>query len=117
MTDVKNSDDFTDYTGEVQVATVLRITDRYNGESQSEVGTVTDVPFRFAASCASTPSSAAGSTCSILTTADALTADTLREGKRTIWELGKVELYDGGPDGDVETADNTLFAVQGLFTP
>ena len=34
-----------------------------------------------------------------------------------MWELGAVEVYDGGPDGDAETADNTVFAVQGVFVP
>ena len=33
-------------------------------------------------------------------------------------ELGPLQVWDGGADGDGETvADNTLFAVQGLFVP
>jgi hypothetical protein len=40
-----------------------------------------------------------------------------RESKRSNWQLGKLQIFDGGPDGDAETADNTLFAVQGLFVP
>jgi hypothetical protein len=40
------------------------------------------------------------------------------EGKRTIWGLDQVQVYDGGADGDADTpGDNTLFAVQGLFAP
>ena len=40
------------------------------------------------------------------------------EGKRAVWQIGQVRFYDGGPDGDADTtADNTLFAVQGLFVP
>jgi hypothetical protein len=27
------------------------------------------------------------------------------------------QVYDGGPDGDTATADNTVFARQGLFVP
>lgn len=117
ITDVRNASDFTDYTGEVQAAIVLRITDRYNGASGTEAATVMDLPLRFTVPCVATPLTSVGSTCSVTTTADSLTADTVREGKRTIWELGQAELYDGGPDGDVDTANNTLFAVQGLFTP
>ena len=40
-----------------------------------------------------------------------------REGKRAIWELSQVQVFDGGADGDADTADNTLFAVQGTFAP
>jgi hypothetical protein len=45
-------------------------------------------------------------------------AGAVREGKRAIWGLGRVEVYDGGADGVASTTgDNTLFAHQGLFTP
>jgi hypothetical protein len=37
---------------------------------------------------------------------------------RAIWELSKTRVFDGGADGDADTAgDNTLFAVQGVFIP
>ena len=39
------------------------------------------------------------------------------EGKRAIWQIGQVQVYDGGSDGLVSTAPNTLFATQGLFVP
>ena len=32
-------------------------------------------------------------------------------------ELGTIQLLDGGPDGDGDTADNSLFATQGVFVP
>ncbi len=35
----------------------------------------------------------------------------------TIWQLGDVEVYDGGADGDVDTTPNTLFMRQGVFAP
>jgi hypothetical protein len=42
----------------------------------------------------------------------------VQEGKRTVWGLGQVQVFDGGADGDADTAgDNTLFAVQGLYAP
>ena len=44
-------------------------------------------------------------------------AGVVREGRRSIWEIGQVQVFDGGADGDADTADNTLFAVQGTFTP
>jgi hypothetical protein len=48
---------------------------------------------------------------------DGLMSEVAREGKRSIWELGRVELFDGGADGVAATPGNSLFAVQGLFTP
>jgi hypothetical protein len=39
------------------------------------------------------------------------------ETKRTIWQMGDVELRDGGPDGVASTQDNTRFARQGIFVP
>ena len=39
------------------------------------------------------------------------------ETKRTIWQMGDVELRDGGADGVASTQDNTLFARQGIFVP
>ena len=39
------------------------------------------------------------------------------EGARTVWELGQVEVRDGGADGDVFSEPNTTFAVQGVFVP
>jgi hypothetical protein len=42
----------------------------------------------------------------------------VQAGKRTIWQIGQVEMLDGGSDGDVDTAGgNTMFARQGLFVP
>ena len=39
-------------------------------------------------------------------------------GKRAIWELGQVGVYDGGADADADTpGDNTLFMTQGIFVP
>ena len=60
----------------------------------------------------------AGSTCSVRTTANTLVPGAVQEGKRTIWALGQVKLYDGGADNDGSTTgDNALFEVQGLFFP
>ena len=39
-------------------------------------------------------------------------------GNRAIWELGEIDVFDGGPDGQAATTSgNTLFAQQGLFVP
>jgi hypothetical protein len=67
--------------------------------------------------CTATSLSSVGSTCAAATTADAVTPGAVLEGRRAIWALGQVKVFDGGPDGVVSTADNTLFAVQGVFVP
>jgi hypothetical protein len=120
ITDVRQKTTLLDYTGELEARMTLRITDRWNGLCSGcpQPGTATDVPFRFAVPCATTPSGSVGSTCSVTTTANAVLPGTVRESKRSVWQLGQFELYDGGPDGDADTpAGNTLFAVQGLFAP
>ena len=42
----------------------------------------------------------------------------VRENMRTTWQLGQVQVYDGGSDGLASTTeDNTLFETQGVFVP
>ena len=104
-----------DYSGQVQARTGLRITDRYNGPS--EVGTGQDTSFGVTVPCTGTASTGVGSTCSIDTTADAVLPGVVKEIRRSIWQLGQVQVFDGGADGVVSTNPNTLFAVQGVFVP
>jgi hypothetical protein len=79
---------------------------------------VTDSLLRFPISCAETASTTIGGQCNVLTTADSIMPGLTREGKRSIWELSSLKIYDGGADGDADTVgDNTLFEVQGFFTP
>jgi hypothetical protein len=110
-----NAADGADYTGQVQVKTGLRITDRYNGPS--EVGTVQDTTFAVTVPCTSSGSTSIGSTCSVSTTADAVMPGAVKEIRRSNWQLGKVDVFDGGADGVVSTNPNTLFATQGIFVP
>jgi hypothetical protein len=121
MTDVRNAGSLTDYTGQLRETTIVRITDRYNGTvsaDPSEATTVQDIPFPVNVSCTPTASTSIGSRCAVDTSLDAIVPGSIREGDRAIWELGAVEVYDGGSDGDPVTAgDDTLFARQGLFTP
>jgi hypothetical protein len=117
LSDVRQTSDLADYAGELQETTSLRITDRASGPTADESATVQDVPYPVTVPCATTPDPARGSTCSIATTVDAITPGAAQEGKRAIWELGQVQVLDGGPDGLVSTADNSLFAVQGVFVP
>ncbi len=59
-----------------------------------------------------------GSNCNTLTSAKAVVPGLITGGKRAIWELGQVSVYDGGADDDADTAgDNTLFMTQGIMVP
>jgi hypothetical protein len=104
-----------DYTGQVKMQSVLRIIDRYNGPG--EVGVGQDTPFGVTVSCTGTASTAAGSNCALDTTADAVLPGVVKEVRRSVWQSGQVQVFDGGSDGVVSTNPNTLFATQGVFVP
>ncbi len=82
-----------------------------------EVGTGQDTSFAVTVPCTGTAGTGVGSTCSIDTTADAVLPGVVKEIRRSIWQLGQVQVFDGGADGVVSTNPNTLFAVQGVFVP
>ena len=118
FSDVRRRSDLLDYTGELRALLTLRVTDRYAGPGLDTPATTNDLPFGITIPCSSTPAGTVGSNCNLSTSADAVTANSVREGNRTIWGLGRVQVFDGGADGDGDTAgDNTLFAVQGLYAP
>ena len=116
VTDVRRQGTLADYGGELQGALAVRLTDGANGASQSEAATVSDLSFVIAVPCVPT-GSAAGSNCSVATSFDAVVPGSVQEGKRSIWALDRVEVFDGGADGLASTTPNTLFAVQGVFVP
>jgi hypothetical protein len=116
VSDVRDKATLADYTGELLAKVTRRITDRNSGNSLSEPATVADTPLEVAVPCSATPD-AVGGDCSVNTSLDALLPGSVSEGKRAIWQFDRVEVYDGGTDGDTDTADNTLFATQGVFIP
>jgi hypothetical protein len=110
---VLNKSDRSPYSGELSADAGLRITDKLNSPSPGGPGaaTVQDSSFPVTVPCTS-------SSCSVSTTANALVPGAVLEGKRAIWQLGQVKVYDGGSDGLASTtADNTLFMDQGVFVP
>jgi hypothetical protein len=120
ISDVRNTSDLSDYEGSLQLRADIRITDRMNSVSPGSDGdaaTVVDFPFPVDISCSATGSPSTGSSCSVSTSLEAVVPGAITEGKRSIWELSQIQVFDGGPDGDPETADNSLFAVQGVFAP
>ena len=115
-----NAADGADYTGGLQGNATIRITDHFNAVAAgggTDPGTVVDIPYPIAASCASTASTAIGSACTANTSANAAVPGAVKDGKRANVEVGQITITDGGPDGIVGTTPNTLFAVQGIFIP
>jgi Tol biopolymer transport system component len=123
MLDVRRKSDLGDYTGEVQAKMTMQLTDRQNGAGTTQAfnsGTMIAIPFAFKAQCTETPDTGPpsfGSTCDVTTSADAVLPGMIPEGKRMAFELGQIQVTDGGPDGLVSTEDNTVYAVQGTYLP
>jgi Tol biopolymer transport system component len=120
LKDIRNRDDLTDYTGQLRVRfSNRRLTDQLTnapgGGYQS--GTGMDGPMGFTVPCVATSSATVGSTCEVTTTIDAISPGTAWEGARGIWELGQIQVHDGGADGLATTQDNDMFAVQGIYIP
>ncbi len=109
-----------DYTGELRAKVALQITDKDNTPNPGGPGaaTTTSIPLELTVGCTPVADTLEGSSCTATTSADALAPGTVKEGRRSIWQLGRVEVYDGGADGDAQTpAGDTLFQTQGLFVP
>jgi hypothetical protein len=119
LTDVRKKSDLSDYTGELSLVMGVRATDKNNGTAQYDAsGTASDSTIAVNMSCSATGADEGG-TCNAATTVNAVTGGNLAlEGKRAVWDLSQIQVYDGGSDGDADTTgDNTLFQVQGLFAP
>ena len=118
--DVRESAGLGDYTGELQGVLPLRTTDKHNGTSLAsgtDPATVADTALRFAVPCVPTDDAAVGASCGVSTTANAVSPAAVASGFRTIWELGQIEVWDGGSDGVASTSPNVPFARQGIFLP
>jgi TolB protein len=116
----ENASNGADYTGELQAEFTLRTTDKWNATSAgggADSATVTDFTFPVPVTCASTASTSEGALCETQTDALVIFPGSVRDTKRAVWDIGQIQVFDGGADGDAETADNSLFAVQGLFVP
>jgi hypothetical protein len=110
------------YAGKLLAVLSIRITDMFNGSGQDKAGTAIDYPLSWGAQCT------AGS-CDVTTSADAVLPSLVQEQERAIWQLGEMQVLDGGPDGDLATVwgscppacagngGEEVFLQQGLFAP
>ncbi len=100
------------YTGGLRGLMNVRITD---GDPAGNATTI-DFPFGFNAPCVQ--NGKLGSSCDATTSVNAVMPGAVQEGRRAIWGLDRIRVFDGGPDGDPGTAaGNTQFLTQGLFVP
>jgi hypothetical protein len=112
VTNVMKLSDLSDYAGELRGVLTLRLTDK------SPASTTADFPFGVTVPCTPTADTTLGATCGLATTADTVIPGSVPEGQRSVWGVDQAKVYDGGADGDADTAgDNSLFEVQGVFVP
>jgi hypothetical protein len=113
-----NAADGPDYTGQLQSNAMIRISDHYNGPGLNEPATVQDIPFPTTVTCSATADTSIGGFCSVATSANAIVPGAVITNQRAIIESAQITASDGGVDGLVSsTADNSVFAVQGIFLP
>jgi hypothetical protein len=115
-----NAQDGPDYTGQLQGTAQIRISDHWNAVAAgggADPATVIDIPFPVNASCVATASTSVGGTCSANTSANAVVAGSVLDGKRAVVEIGQLQINDGGASGTAGAADTEVFEVQGIFIP
>jgi hypothetical protein len=118
VTDVRSKADLTDYAGELQAQLGVEIVDKDPASAASFAIGTAQVPLLFTVPCTGTPTvDTIGSTCSLNSTVDSLVPGAVKELKRAIWQLGQVQVNDGGADGLAATPDNSAFLREGIFVP
>jgi hypothetical protein len=105
-----------DYSGQLEGNATIRISDHFNGPNGNEAATVRDIPFPLNLQCQNTADTSIGGFCQF-PNVTCLSCPPPKDGQRTVVELAQFEVYDGGADGNVATAGNTVFLRQGLFIP
>jgi hypothetical protein len=119
-----------DYSGELRFSFTVRLTDHWNATAPgggTDTATVEDFTTDQALlqlgraldwACVQSGSTSTGSTCDLHTTLNTFIPGAVKDKKRAIWELDAARIFDGGADGDGDTtADNTVFALPGVFVP
>jgi hypothetical protein len=106
-----------DFTGQLKAQVVARITDQHSGPSGTESATGQDTPLGFTVPCSATGSTDEGATCSVDTSLNAQIPGAVVDGTRAMFALDRVEMLDGGADGQAATAGNSVFMRQGVFVP
>jgi hypothetical protein len=111
-----------DYAGSVELRVSSQISDHNNNVDPGggiDPATVQPFDFGFTVPCTTTSDPAIGSMCSQhIHYLENIIPGGIPDSRRTVWELGQFQIWDGGADADGSTGgDNTLFGVQGVFVP
>jgi hypothetical protein len=115
--DVRRASDLADYTGDLEARFAFKLTDKHSeplptNATTQQFGISVPVP------CTATADNAMGAACDLVTDVNSLLPGAFADGRRAMLETGAVEVYDGGPDSDADTAaGNTVFMRQGIFVP
>ena len=105
-----------DYSGQLQLDAMVRISDHDNGPDRNEPATVQDIPLIAQLSCVNTPDTSIGGQCNV-PPPTCLGCFPPPDGYRAVIGITQVRIFDGGPDGQVATSGNTLFMKQGFYIP
>jgi hypothetical protein len=114
-----------DFTGRLLIRTSVQITDRLNGDLQTESATVQELPIELPTDCVAVTGNEGGR-CNVTTTVDTFYPGALLDQKRAVWEFGEVTVRDPGPNGTGYGAgcptscgdgDESVFMRQGIFVP
>jgi hypothetical protein len=112
-----NAADGPDYSGQLQGTATIRITDHNSGPNYDQAATVIDIPFPINFNCTNTSDTSIGGFCSVGSSAVAVIPESSTPA-RAVVEVTQLEVFDGGPDGIIATADGaTAFMRQGIFIP
>jgi hypothetical protein len=125
VNDVRTNPGGLDYTGQLGVRHELVITDRSNSVEAPEPGTTQTFNFEYPVQCVLTTSTTIGGQCDLNTTADAVLPGMVLEGRRTMWNIGQVQIRDAGPNGTGYAScpptcgdgDEGTYLRQGVFAP
>ena len=106
-----------DYPGELIARLNVRLTDLFNARGGPDgLGHGRRLPAP-GAGTVRRDTRRPGGACAVDTTVDAVAPGFVRERKRAMWQLGQIQVFWEGHDGEPQTLDDLLYAVQGVFVP
>ena len=117
MDDVFDATTLDDYPYQLRSLFTVRMTDRNFGDSA--MATTQDYLFPLFANCVPTADTLEGSTCTLSTTVESIVGPGgIVEGKRSVWGIDNVRVFDSGADGDARVVGDTkVLARPGFVVP
>jgi hypothetical protein len=100
---------------DITLVTKLRLTDSFNGPSQTDPATVRDFEISVPGRCDPFPGS--GSHCLVSSAVNAVTPGVVTERKHTVLQVFRVRVNDSGANGTRGDSDDRTVANQGIYIP